>query len=136
MIGTYDPQLRLLYWGIGNPAPEFNPQSRPGDNLFTCSVVAIDPATGQLRWYYQFSPNDGDDWDANEVPVLADAEVQGQARKLMFAGNRNCFFYALDRENGKFLHATQYSARTGIMVLRPRADPFAVPIRSLPRTDP
>lgn len=108
MVGTYDPDLHLLYWGIGNPAPEFNPQSRPGDNLYTCAVVALDPNTGSLRWYYQFTPGDGDDWDANEVPVLADAKYDGQLRKLMYFGNRNCFFYVLDRETGKFLRAGQY----------------------------
>jgi alcohol dehydrogenase (cytochrome c) len=108
MTGTYDPELQLIYWGTGNPAPDFNPQARPGDNLFTCSVVALDANTGRLRWHFQFNPNDGNDWDANEVPVLVDADYDGQPRKLLLQANRNCFYYVLDRTNGEFLRAASY----------------------------
>ena len=106
--GTYDPELHLLYWGVGNPGPDFNPQSRPGDNLYTSSVVALDESTGALRWHYQFTPNDGNDWDSTQVPVLVDADYKGHSRKLMLFANRNCFFYVLDRETGEFLQATSY----------------------------
>jgi alcohol dehydrogenase (cytochrome c) len=108
LTGTYDPDLQLVYWGVGNPAKIFNPGSRPGDNLYTESVVALDAATGALRWHYQFTPNDGNDWDANSIPVLVDRNYGGVRRKLMLFANRNCFFYALDRETGKFLNASPF----------------------------
>jgi alcohol dehydrogenase (cytochrome c) len=108
VTGTYDPELQLVYWGIGNPAKVFNPGSRPGDNLYTSSVVALDANSGTLRWHYQFTPNDGNDWDAASVPMLADADFKGSRRKLMLFANRNCFFYALDRQTGKFLQASPY----------------------------
>jgi alcohol dehydrogenase (cytochrome c) len=108
VTGTYDPKLDLVYWGIGNPAKIFNPASRPGDNLYTSSVVALEGRSGKLRWHYQFTPNDGNDWDATSTPVLVDREVGGVSRKLMLFANRNCFFYAIDRETGKFLSAHAY----------------------------
>lgn len=108
MTGSFDPELNLLYWGVGNPAPTYNGDDRPGDNLYTCSVVALDPDTGELKWHFQFSPNDTNDWDAAIVPVLADLEYAGKVRKLMLWANRNCFYYILDRETGRFLKATEY----------------------------
>jgi alcohol dehydrogenase (cytochrome c) len=108
VTGTYDPQLDLVYWGVGNPAQVFNPGSRSGNNLYTSSVVALDAKTGNLRWHYQFVPNDGTDWDATSIPVLVDAEVDRAPRKLMLFANRNCFFYTLDRETGKFLSAKPF----------------------------
>ena len=108
LTGTYDPELGLVYWTVGNPAKIFNPASRPGDNLFTCSVVALDVKTGTLRWHYQFTPNDGNDWDANSMPVLVNDQFEGKGRKLMMFASRNCFFYLLDRETGKFLRATAF----------------------------
>jgi PQQ-dependent dehydrogenase (methanol/ethanol family) len=108
LTGTYDPEARLLYWPTGNPCPDYNGDERKGDNLYTASVVALDPATGKLRWYYQFTPHDLHDWDATETPVLVDARFQGQPRKLMLQGNRNGFFYVLDRLTGKVLLAEPF----------------------------
>jgi alcohol dehydrogenase (cytochrome c) len=108
VTGSYDPELNLLYWGIGNPAPAFNGEYRPGDNLYTNSVVALDPDTGRLRWHYQFVPHDVNDWDAAISPILTDLEIGGRLRKVMLWANRNCFYYVLDRESGEFLLATEY----------------------------
>ena len=108
VTGSYDPALNLTYWGIGNPGPDWNPDQRPGDNLYTDSVVAIDADTGALKWHFQFTPNDAYDYDAVQVPVLADMEWQGQQRKLMMWANRNGYFYVLDRTNGKFLAGTPF----------------------------
>ena len=103
LTGSYDPELNLTYWGVGNPSPDWNPDVRPGDNLYTDSVIALDPDTGKLKWHFQFTPHDEWDWDAVQIPVLADLEWEGKLRKLMLWGNRNGFFYVLDRETGKFL---------------------------------
>jgi alcohol dehydrogenase (cytochrome c) len=103
VTGTYDPALNLTYWGIGNPGPDFNRAQRPGDNLYTNSVVALDADTGKLRWHFQFTPNDPYDWDSTQVPVLVDASWQGQPSKLLMLANRNGFFYVLERTTGKFL---------------------------------
>lgn len=112
LTGSYDPELDLLYWTIGNPGPDMDAEIRKGDNLFSCSVVAIDPNTGQRKWHYQFSPNDDHDWDANQDVILVDRIWQGQPRKLMIQANRNGFFYVLDRTNGKLLHAAPYVHQT------------------------
>jgi len=112
LTGSYDPELNLLYWGIGNPGPDMNGDTRPGDNLFTCSVVALEPGTGKLKWYYQFTPGDTHDWDANEALVLADRVVYGRKRKLIMQADRNGMFYVLDRTNGKFLFAKPYVKQT------------------------
>jgi alcohol dehydrogenase (cytochrome c) len=103
MTGSYDPALNLTYWGIGNAGPDYNGDKRIGDNLYSSSVVALDADTGKLKWYYQFSPHDEFDYDAVQVPVLADITWQGQPRKVMLWANRNGFFYVLDRATGKFL---------------------------------
>jgi alcohol dehydrogenase (cytochrome c) len=103
LTGTYDPEARLLYWPTGNPCPDYNGDERKGDNLYSASVVALDPDTGKLRWHYQFTPHDLHDWDANETPVLVDVQFRGQPRKLLLQGNRNGFFYVLDRLTGKVL---------------------------------
>jgi alcohol dehydrogenase (cytochrome c) len=103
VTGTYDPSLNLTYWGVGNPGPDFNPGQRPGDNLYTDAVVALDADTGTLRWHFQFTPNDAYDWDAIQVPVLVDTTWRGAPAKLLMAANRNGFFYVLDRVTGKFL---------------------------------
>jgi alcohol dehydrogenase (cytochrome c) len=108
LTGTYDPDARLLYWPTGNPCPDYNGDERKGDNLYTASVVALDPATGKMRWYFQFTPHDLHDWDATETPVLVDAVFHGEPRKLMLQGNRNGFFYALDRLTGKVLLAEPF----------------------------
>jgi alcohol dehydrogenase (cytochrome c) len=101
--GTYDPQLDLVYWPTGNPGPDYNGDERAGDNLYSCSILALHAKTGTLQWYYQFTPHDVFDWDATEPPVLVDAAWEGQPRKLLIQANRNGFFYVLDRTNGKLL---------------------------------
>jgi len=103
VTGAYDPDLNLTYWGVGNPGPDWNGDKRKGDNLYTDSVVALDPDTGTLKWHYQFSPHDEFDYDSVQVPVLADIEYQGLPRKVMLWANRNGFYYTLDRVTGKFL---------------------------------
>ncbi|MDH3728466.1 MAG: PQQ-dependent dehydrogenase, methanol/ethanol family, partial [Myxococcales bacterium] len=103
VTGSYDPELNLTYWGIGNPGPDWNAGQRPGDNLYSDSVVALDADTGELQWHFQFTPNDAYDYDSVQVPVLADMEWHGEDRKLMFWANRNGYFYVLDREDGEFL---------------------------------
>jgi PQQ-dependent dehydrogenase (methanol/ethanol family) len=103
LTGTYDPATNLIYWPTGNPCPDYNGDERKGDNLYSSSVVALEPKTGKLRWYFQFTPHDLHDWDATETPMLVDAEFHGAPRKLMLQANRNGFFYVLDRVTGKFL---------------------------------
>lgn len=103
VTGSYDPSLNLLYWGTGNPAPSFNRAGRPGDNLYTCSLLAIDPDTGTMKWYFQFTPHDTHDWDSAQTPVLFDATVNGKQRKLVAMANRNGFYYVLDRATGNFV---------------------------------
>lgn len=103
VTGAYDPDLNLTYWGIGNPGPDWNGDVRPGDNLYSDSVVALDPDNGKLKWYYQFSPHDEFDYDSVQVPVLADMEWQGRPRKVMMWANRNGLFYVIDRASGQFL---------------------------------
>jgi len=112
VTGAYDPELDLVYWGVGNPAPTFNPMARQGDNLYTSSVIALDASTGELRWHFQFTPNDGHDWDAGQPPVLVDAEYKGALRQLLLFANRNCFYYVLDRVTGEFLSATEYCTQS------------------------
>ncbi|WP_409187764.1 methanol/ethanol family PQQ-dependent dehydrogenase [Bradyrhizobium sp. RDM4] len=107
ITGSYDPELNTVYWGIGNPGP-FNAAVRPGDNLYTCSVLAMDPKTGKIKWHYQFSPNNPFDYDAVAEMVLADMNVEGKPTKVLMDANRNGFFYVLDRTNGKLLAANPY----------------------------
>lgn len=111
MPGTYDPELNTLYWGTGNAAPDYDGSVRPGDDLYTASVLALDPDTGNIKWYFQFTPHDVYDYDSVQTPVLVDAEYQGQPRKLLIEANRNGFLYILDRVTGKFLSATRFAER-------------------------
>lgn len=108
LTGSFDPELNLTYWGVGNPSPDWNGDVRPGDNLYTDSVVALDPDTGKLKWHFQFTPHDEWDWDAVQVPVLVDLDWKGRPRKVMLWGNRNGFFYVLDRTDGEFLHGSNF----------------------------
>jgi len=108
MPGTYDAKLDTLYWTTSNAAPDFVGDSRPGDDLYTACVVALNPTTGALKWYFQFTPHDLYDYDANETPVLLSAEVNGRMRDLLVQANRNGFLYILDRTDGKFLKATAF----------------------------
>jgi alcohol dehydrogenase (cytochrome c) len=106
--GSYDPVNKITVWGTGNPVPLYDPQARPGDNLYTDSVVALDINTGKLVWYYQYLPNDAWDYDEIGVQMLYDATVNGEARKLVGHFGRNGFFYTIDRTNGSFIRGTQY----------------------------
>jgi alcohol dehydrogenase (cytochrome c) len=108
MPGTYDPELNTLYWTTSNPAPDFVGDTRPGDDLYTDSLLALNPGTGALKWYFQFTPHDLFDLDANETPVLVDVDENGTKRQLLLQANRNGFFYVLDRASGKFLRATSF----------------------------
>jgi len=110
MTGTFDPDLNLLYVGTGNPTPVLNGVARPGDNPWTCSIVAVNPETGKLAWGFQASPHDTHDWDAVEIPVLADVDFQGTPRKLLLQASRNGHFFVLDRTNGKSLVTTTFAA--------------------------
>ncbi len=108
LSGSYDPQLNLIYWGTGQPNPDFIGDKRKGDNLYTECVVALEADTGKLKWYFQFTPHDVHDWDAVEIPVLLDAPVEGRQRKLLVQANRNGYYYVLDRTNGTFLKGTPF----------------------------
>jgi alcohol dehydrogenase (cytochrome c) len=103
MTGTYDPDLNLVYWGTGNPTPVLNGSTRPGDNLYTCAIVALNADTGKLVWSFQPSPHDTHDWDAVETPVLVDGDFHGEPRKMLMQTSRNGYFFVLDRTNGKNL---------------------------------
>ena len=108
VTGSYDPDSDTLYWPTGNPFPDFGDVERPGDNLFTNCMLALNPADGSLKWYFQFTPHDVHDWDATEPPVLVDARYHGEDRKLLLHADRNGFFYVLDRTSGKFLLGTKF----------------------------
>jgi alcohol dehydrogenase (cytochrome c) len=108
VTGTYDADLNLIYWGTGNPNPDWDGEHRPGDNLYTGSLVALDADTGALKWHYQFTPHDTHDWDANQVPVLADLTIAGRPRKVVMQANRNGVFYVLDRATGAFISGTPF----------------------------
>ncbi|HXX20243.1 MAG TPA: PQQ-dependent dehydrogenase, methanol/ethanol family [Candidatus Acidoferrum sp.] len=117
---SYDPDLNLIYWGTGNPAPDFNDDDRPGDNLYTCSLLAIDADTGTLRWYFQFSPHEDHDWDSDEPAVLFNATIDGKPRKLVGFANRNGFYYVLDRVTGKFITGVPFVKQTWAKGLDPK----------------
>jgi alcohol dehydrogenase (cytochrome c) len=110
--GSYDPDTNTLFWGTGNPWPDYWDVNRAGDNLYSASVLALDADTGKLKWYYQFTPHDVHDWDSTQNPVLVDTEFLGQTRKVLAWPNRNGFFYLIDRTNGKFLSATAFVKQT------------------------
>jgi len=112
LTGSYDPQLNLLYWAVGNPGPDFDPEKRKGDNLYTDSVLAMNPDTGKVVWYYQFTPNDTHDWDCNEDMILAEVPIGGQSRKVLLHADRNGFLYTLDRVTGKFISAVPFVRQT------------------------
>ena len=111
MTGTYDPELNTLYWGTGNPNPDYYGADRKGDNLYTNSLVAIDAATGTLKWHYQFTPHDTHDWDANHVPVLR-LRLGRRGRKVVMVANRNGFFYVLDRRTGELILGKPFTDTT------------------------
>jgi alcohol dehydrogenase (cytochrome c) len=110
--GSYDPATNTIYWGTGNPAPDWNGKGRLGDNLYTCSLLAIDANTGKMKWYFQFSPHETHDWDSSEPPILFNAKVDGQMRHLVALANRNAFYYVLDRDTGKFITGVPFAKQT------------------------
>jgi alcohol dehydrogenase (cytochrome c) len=110
--GAFDPALNLVYWGTGNPGPDYNDATRAGDNLYSCSMLALDLDTGKLKWHFQFTPHDVHDWDSTQTPILLDTTFGGQPRKLLLDANRNGFFYVLDRVTGEYLLAKPYINQT------------------------
>lgn len=126
VTGTYDPELNLLYWGIGNPSPDFNGEVRKGDNLYTNCVIALNPDTGELAWHFQMMPHDIFDWDGVSEPILIDEVIDGKEVKALVQANRNGYVYALDRTNGEFLYASPYSKVNWAIIGEdgvPRIDP-------------
>jgi len=127
MTPSYDPALNLTYWGIGNPGPDWNPELRPGDNLYTDSVIALDADTGALKWHFQFTPNDAYDYDSVQVAVLADITYRGAPTKTMMWANRNGFFYVLNRETGAFLSGAPFVKVNWASGLDAQGRPIATP---------
>ncbi|HTV56877.1 MAG TPA: acido-empty-quinoprotein group A [Terriglobia bacterium] len=124
MPGTYDPELNLIYWGTGNPHPVMSGQVRPGANLYTCSIVAINPDTGKMVWYFQASPHDTQDRDANETPIIFDANFDGKPRKLLAQASRNGYFFLLDRATGKDFLSVPYGPENWSLGLNRRGEPI------------
>jgi alcohol dehydrogenase (cytochrome c) len=127
VTGTFDPAANTIYWGTGNPGPDYNGDDRPGDNLYACAVVAIDADTGKLKWHFQFTPHDVHDWDSCQVPVLFEANVNGRPRKMISFTNRNGFYYAIDRTNGQFVAGGSYAKQTWAKGLDDTGRPIVLP---------
>jgi alcohol dehydrogenase (cytochrome c) len=127
VTGAFDPETNLIYWGTGNPGPDWNGDVREGDNLYSDSLIAVDADSGTLKWHFQFTPHDVHDWDATEVPVLVDGEVRGRKRKLVVFANRNAFYYVLDRVTGEFLAGKAYAKQTWAQGLDDRGRPIRIP---------
>jgi alcohol dehydrogenase (cytochrome c) len=125
--GAYDPDTNTLYWGTSNPWPDYNGDFREGDNLYSCSVLALDADTGKLKWHYQFTPHDTHDWDATQIPILLDAPFRGQQRKLMAWAARNGFYYLLDRNTGEFLFAKAFVRQTWAKGFDDKGRPQVIP---------
>jgi PQQ-dependent dehydrogenase (methanol/ethanol family) len=144
LTGTYDPDTNQLFWTTGNPCPDYNGDERKGDNLYSDSVVALEPETGKLRWYYQFTPHDLHDWDSAQTAMLVDAPFQGKPRKLLLQANRNGFFYVIDRTNGKLLRGTPFVEKLtwargispdGRPILNPDSDPTPLGTKACPAVE-
>jgi alcohol dehydrogenase (cytochrome c) len=129
MTGTYDPELNLVYWGTGNPTPVLNGSTRPGDDLYTCSIVALNPDTGKLAWAFQPSPHDTHDWDAVETPVLVDGDFNGKPAKMLMQSSRNGYFFVLDRTNGKSLLTVPYGPVNWALGVDKRGQPIPNPAK-------
>ena len=126
-IGSYDPESNTVFWGTSNPYPDYNGDFRAGDNLYSCSVLALDPDTGKLKWHFQFTPHDTHDWDASQIPVLLDAPFRGAQRKLMAWAARNGFYYLLDRDSGEFLLAKSFVRQTWAKGFDDKGRPEVIP---------
>ena len=131
MTGTYDADTDTLYWATGNPGPDYNGEHRAGDNLYSDCVLALDPKTGRMKWYFQFMPHDTHDWDATETMVLIDGVVRGKPRKLLVTAQRNAFYYVLDRTTGEFLNGQAFAKQNWASGLDDKGHPIV-----LPNTDP
>jgi alcohol dehydrogenase (cytochrome c) len=129
MTGTYDPDTDTIFWGTGNPTPVLNGEVRPGDNPDTCSIVALDPNTGKKKWAFQPSPHDTHDWDAVEIPVLADADFHGAPRKLLMQASRNGYFFVLDRLTGESLITTPFGPTNWSMGIDKKGQPIPNPAK-------
>jgi alcohol dehydrogenase (cytochrome c) len=127
VTGVYDPVLNLIYWGTGNPGPDWNGDDREGDNLYSDSLLAIDADAGKLKWYFQYTPHDVHDWDSNQTPVLIDGVVDGRMRKLVAHANRNGFYYVLDRVTGEFLRGAPFIKQTWAKGLDAKGRPIRLP---------
>jgi alcohol dehydrogenase (cytochrome c) len=127
VTGSYDADLNLTYWGTGNPGPDWDGAARLGDNLYSCSVIALNPDTGKLQWYYQFSPHNEFDWDSTQTPVLADIEWQGRTRKVMLWANRNGYFYVIDRITGEFMKGQPFVKTNWTTGFDPKGRPIPAP---------
>ncbi|MGQ0736043.1 MAG: pyrroloquinoline quinone-dependent dehydrogenase [Acidobacteriota bacterium] len=127
LSGSYDPDARTLYWGTGNPNPDFFGDDRKGDNLYSGSLIALDADSGKLKWHFQFTPHDTHDWDANQIPVLAELAIGGQPRKVVMVANRNGFLYVLDRVTGRFIHAHPFVHQTWAKEIGPDGRPIELP---------
>ena len=133
VTGSYDPETNLTMWGTGNAGPDWDGDARLGDNLYSSSVVALDADTGKLKWHYQFSPHNEFDWDATQVPVLADVQIQGRPRKVMLWANRNGMFYVVDRTDGRFIMGKPFTKVNWLKGFdergRPMLDPAVKPTK-------
>ncbi|MBV8571903.1 MAG: acido-empty-quinoprotein group A [Acidobacteriaceae bacterium] len=134
MTGTYDPELNQLYWGIGNPNPVLNGEIRKGDNLYTCSIVSLNPDTGKLNWHFQPSPHDTHDWDAVQTPVILDDVHQGVHRKLLLQASRNGYFFVLDRTTGEHILTTPFIKTNWAEGIDSRGEPIPNPAKE-PKPD-
>jgi len=125
--GSYDPETNTVFWGTSNPWPDYNRDFREGDNLYSCSVLALDADTGKLKWHFQFTPHDTHDWDATQIPILLDMPFRGQQRKLMAWAARNGFYYLLDRDKGQFLLAKAFVRQTWVKGFDDNGKPEIIP---------
>jgi PQQ-dependent dehydrogenase (methanol/ethanol family) len=131
LTGSYDPETNTLYWATGNPYPDSDDSARPGDDLYTSSILALNPDNGKLRWYYQVTPHDVNDWDANAPLVLIDTMFQGRERKLLLHADKNGFFYVLDRTDGHVLLAKPFVRVTWASGIGPDGRPQLRPDNGL-----
>jgi alcohol dehydrogenase (cytochrome c) len=129
MTGTYDPDLNLVYWGTGNPTPVLTGSTRPGDNLYTGTIVALNPDMGKLVWFFQVSPHDTHDWDAVEIPVLVDGTFHGEPKKMLMQASRNGYFFVLDRTNGTNLLTVPYGPVNWSLGLDKQGHPIPNPAK-------
>jgi len=125
--GSYDPETNTVFWGTSNPWPDYNGDFRAGDNLYSCSILALDADTGKLKWYYQLTPHDTHDWDGTQIPILIDGHARGRQRKLLAWAARNGFYYLLDRNSGEFLLARSFVRQTWVRSFDDKGRPEVIP---------